>query len=1409
MKRLFMVLLVIVYVTTVLLSAILPVVKAEGAQHEELPGVETGVESEGESGGENGGLAALQAAWMTYIDFTTAQMEAIFDDPSIYMGYEAVFDVECWSNFQYAANPAVSFPGEEENLIDDDELVDAEGNRIRVKINDYATDAEGKVWYRIEAAQGYTLPQLLVDNPYIMHISSIFDIPSLIILPMKGMFLQETVEIKKQPGAAEQSVILPAAELPLFFDVLPVGVNQEFFDLGDTTGWHDELAEKGYHYVDEACVYLIAPEVTVAYEKLQQATSAKEYNEIWESIPESVRQQFTEQHLTVLDERQEELNNVTYSQTVMYNGKELGVSVSGPIPEQGVTLHVGAVSGEDILNGGFDVKSATDIITALDIKLLREDSSEWQPEDGQYVELNIGMAELGVPDGTVVRLHHKHEDKINVQEVFVVMNGKLNILTSGFSIYVVDNTTDTTGNQVQNNAATSVAVGDTIVLYDSNNQNGTWIVEDSYGAIHYTVHSNNDSSESIGHNQVRARWIKIVGLKETSTPIKLTFSRGNNNDEVCYLNVTVPRAAANQKKLYIKDEVNTTGCLVAAVVDQNGNEVSLEGAAFSWERDDGLFIVPSAYEREYKAVNIARDHGGLVEARKKDDGSGYQPTTYKLDVILADGTELSASYTVYYQSEIINAGFEFPNSANRNYSFFPNGYPELYWKTTAPGTGTGNITKDIEYGDVTGLNANSAGETDYGVWRAADWETGGTQFAELNAEEVGALYQDIITAPHEDIEWDFAHAKRPNQSWASNVQNKMYLVIGATETAQKLTNAQLNTLVREARQKAGNNTNFLTCKEPYKLTFSVDGAEYWVWYHDADNQTNYSQAANYGWANLSGSYEVPDNQYRTRIFFVSDPDSNSSNKNAGNVIDRSSAGQYKSYLIEYYEQTYETVTVDGETVSRLKTVRFDDYEESGEALIYSSVLLKNYEHFIVKEHDYLYKILINGGNYPYDLRYASDPDDPDNLKTASLYIEKYPGTPTDPLGENKDYSQYDIVMQIFLRDTVVAVQKVLEFPTKLENPEEEEGPDNERIQLLTEEQKLTIMENLNKDGGYKATFSMDLADDTDPEYAYHQVDSAVITNRDPAGNYKGFVALGENPELKHQYTVQETAVTEIPGLILDTVTFGVTRYSMGQQVNDEDKLTFISYDEVKVGAGEPLVCTPFTLEGTIKIADVVVTNTYREKETTIYYKAVGSGKVALTGMTNFEDVPTEQLAFYSGKAVGADVHTSAGATFAGWFKDEACTVPVTAADGVYDKNTGNFKPNANIINADEVTFYAKFTTGTIIINRTGANAGQSFVYHVTGKTTTGKDIDLYLTLVCGEDGDGSAQVLEVLDGTYTITEVDSWSWRHTDGGSKTVTHKGSQKIIDTVTFTGSFERPNWLSGLAEITRNIFKGVVTP
>ena len=1331
--------------------------------------------------------------WMSYSDYITAQMESVFADPSVYVGFEAAFDL-IWGNFRYAADPSVTIPGEDENLLPSDQVTDAQGNGLRIKITGFTVDAEGQLWYQIEAAEGYTLPDVLVENPYILHAVNVNDLPSLMILPLQGMFVGETVDVLKNPEGATPFVTLPTAELPGFFDIQAMAMDSygnEYYDLGDTTGWHATLLEKGYHYVPGGSVILIPPEVSAAYEKLKNADSAEEFNEIWENLPESVRNLFTDKHLDVLDQKQEALYNVEYETVVEYNGVSLNVSVVGPIPQSGVTLHVSPVSADTVLSEGFDINDVADIITALDIKLLRDDNSEWQPADGERIGISIDMASLGIPDETVVRVHHKHGDYIDVFEVFVVLDGCVTLYTGGLSTFAVTstNSTDRAENVTyNNNGIIEMTVGQDKIFYNNVNTNvGTWSVLDTSGAVYYTVHS----SGTPGSGTLDVPWIRIVALKE-ATDVTLTFRYGNNGNNVerYTLRIVTPKAT-NGRALYLKDDVNKTGRIVATLVDNNGKEIKdgLAGAAFTWKRSDNALIIPFAYGDDNASVNIARDHGGLVEARKED--GIFEPITYTVSAILSDGEKLTAEYTVYYQSEILNAGFEAPKATTSNYTFYPNGWPELYWKTTAPGAGN-KLTNDIEYGSTN----NRLSGTGFGVTRAADAATGGTQFAELNAEAFGALYQDIISAPGEEIEWDFSHAPRQEQSWLNGAvsSNSMFIVIGATESAQKLTTQQqLEELGAAAKQKAAEE-NITTAFNAGQrsVTITYNKASYVVWYHVAGRVTQndnspYTAANNYGWSDLSGSYIVPDGQYRTRLFFVTDPPRNNqgsvveNTKNFGNLIDKAKAGQYKTFMIEYYEQTYNG--------GKLTINRIDDKQETGEALIYSSYKLQNYDYFISTEHDYLYKILVNGKVYPYDISYAGYP---------TLYIEKYLGTPTDQLPDgNKDYAEYDIVLQVILRDTVVAVQKILEFPV-----------DEEGNQLLTEVQKLTIMADLNKNGGYKATFTMDpTAADISDGYTYHQEDSAVITARDPAGNYKGFIALGDNPKLDHNYQIEETALTPIPGLELDSVTFGVVRYSMGSAVPGDD-VTPIDYDETYIQSGKPLVCKPFRLEGTIKIADVTVTNTYREKMTKIYYKAVGNGKVALNGQTDYVDTPMEELAFYSGQSKGVQIHTGNGAFFVGWFKDEACTQEVTAKDGVVDPVTGEFRPNANIINADEITFYAKFSTASITINRTGAEEGQSFVYHVWGETEDHKPVDLYVTVICGKDGSGSTTITEMMKGTYHVEEVTDWSWRFdcTDT-QKDVTITGDKDNLEqTVTFTGGIKKPKWLSGLAEKVRNIFKEV---
>lgn len=1396
-------------------------------------------EGKGTPSGEEGTLQTptipvKELTWLSYEDALMEEACRVWIDPSIYIGYTATFNTTDWIDIIFANIDIAQSNSIQENTvisISNESLTNIQVEIKNSVIADYYYYDDDTpypmVWYEVEILGDNNdsnpidpqILELLEENPYVLYHDNVdSNPPTLLIQPKKAMFVGETVEIRKAAAEATKSNIVDTADLPDFVDVIghTMLVNQyQMYDIGDLPAWNPEDDTTVYRYVKDESLILIPPEVTVAYEKLLQAEDMDSYNAIYNSLPEYVRQMFSEKHLTNLEKHTETLANREYTAIVELNGKTIPVSVRGPLPA-GASLSVTPVSGETILNADFDIHSATEIIAALDIRIVFDDNTEWQPADGQYVAVSIGMTELGYEDGDIVRLHHQHEGDIFTYNVFVVLDGCVTYWTNGFSIYVVSAPKNTTpiGQAITPDDDPSLEVGQEIVYYrpsDGDNGGtytyGTWTVEDSAGAIYHTVHSNGNPSSGT----MSVPWIKINALKVGTVTLRF-YSNNSNTPETYTLNITAPKAAAGQKRLYIQDIVNTDGIIKASLVDDQGNELSLAGASFSWRRSDNLFIVPQAYTTDYSGVNIAVDHAGLVEARKDKNTGEYDLVTYTVKAILADGDVLEASYTVYYQSEIINANFEAPNapgnSSGATYTFFPNGYDGLYWKTTAPGTGD-NRTKDIEYGDLSKTGNGST--TEFGVTQAADAASGGTQFAELNAEAFGALYQDIITAPGEDLDWSFSHAARPNQNWGSTptvIYNQMYIVIGPTEAAQKLlTQEQLSALGNAAKSAAnvsGTSDTFLAGTTPVDVTY--DGAKYKVWYHNAGG--NYLVGTNTNWTKIADSYTVPNNQYRTRIFFVSDPPSGSTSQNAGNLIDASRAGQYKKYLIEYYEETIEN------GIQNL--THLSDYDEIDERLIYSSALIKNLDSFVNRKDDnelvnnlFLHQILVNGVPYPYDIRYdVTAQTGPFDYSKAAIYITKYLGTPTHPIPADQDskvndYSQYDIVLQVFLRDTIVSVDKELVFPAE-----------------MTIEQKQNLMKDLttanpeqpDKVLGYNAEFelhSIKATRDTSGNITKYELTDdyiatgdTLLTILDPSGDCTGYVSIEKIAEnggrvlpTPGDYVLEETATSELVGLVLETVELTAKTFSYNNGTDEPISQSYTVYTDS--GTDNPdgppttppdLVSLPFTLEAQAKIAQVSVVNTYREKLTKINYKAIGNGKVKLNKAdANYEDTPSETLKFYSGKAIGAVGHAAKNATFVGWFLDEACTQEVpegTSAYGVYNKAAHTFKPNANIISEEVITFYALFETGTITIERTNAEPGQVFVYHIhrdekttTTETETGTQtetvpaLDMYVTVVCGNDGTGSTTVYEVPLGEYTVTELPDFAWRYDNKREITKEHE--------------------------------------
>ena len=1308
--------------------------------------------------------------WISYVDYLMNQAKTAWNAPGYYVGYEVEFmpyytSIECVSGFTGNDSKAfVSVVSSDADSIRAGNTVDP--STFKMVIDGYHFEENnGALWYKIKAAEGYELPEVLQQNPYVFHMNgyTLEDVkstpPSFVIGPVRAIFNTTTgsVNVKKQPDAAASWDTVDVSQLSPIFSVTPVyspyeyDTNKKFvwdhYDIGDLAADYTE-----YHYVAQESVILIPAEASVAYEKLLAAEDTYEYYEIIAETPTSVLAQFSEHHRKELDkciEALAALEQVRYATTVDFGGVSLPIYVVGKLPND-ATLQASVVSNETVVSEGFDVKEdLSDLIVALDIKLINSDGSEWQPKEGRRVAVSIGLSALGYVDGSVVRLQHQHDDFIEDFEIAVVQDGALTVYTSGFSIYTVTATgveNQKGATPIDQNKPVELEIAkntnNEYIFYCSNSNGsiGTWTVKDPTGALHYTVHT--ASSTPVGNGGVYAHWIVIHPLKVALSTakderIELSYSYYDGTQvrtETYYVIVTAPKASASEhsgRKLYIKDLVNTSGKIVAALTNTDGTEISLAGAAFEWTRSDGYLINLSAYDPKdnYSSVNIAIDHSGLVEARKDEKTKKFVPTTYTLKAILSDGDELTAEYTVYYQSEIINADFEFPETSKSSYyAYFPNGWPELHWKTTAPGTG-GNLTKDVEYG------LPAASGADFGVKQAAS----GTTIAELNAEEFGALYQDVISVPGEDIVWKFAHAPRKDTSWATNISNAMFIVLGPTEAAQKLTANQLTALGTTAQKVATDNgiTNFKDGKTSVSVTYN--GATYQVWYHDAGDGDKVGN--NSSWTDLEGTYKTPDGQYRTRLFFVSEKKDRSTKSNAGNLIDQAKGGMYKKYLIQYYS---EKLDGNNEVQTPLKTV-------TGEAILHSSVKLDELKSYMTDTAHpyYLHKILINGGNYPYDVRYGDQ---------ASLYVEKYEYS--DNFDKTK-YADYDIVMQIYLRDVAISVQTKLEFPAD-----------------MTDAQKLSVIQNLGS--GYQTTIELKqngVADKLDSG-------TASIVNRDHTGNYTGYYYFTNEiylaKDVAYSISQIQTSVTTMPGLELESTTYKTTYYKQGGA-------------GVTVESETPPNITLGDTNG--GFAEIVVVNKYKETMTTIYYKAVGHGKVAFNdpditeGNLNFSDIPTEKLGYYTAKAKGAKIFCGNGATFKGWYKDEACTDPVTAADGVYNDKDNSFTPNANIISTDAITFYAKFETGTLVIERNNAAPGQSFVYYIVCG-----DLKMYVTLKCDANGYGKVEISEVpAAGKYTVTELQDWSWRHV-GETYTKEHEKDKKELK-FEFSNSANN-KWINGYA-------------
>lgn len=359
----------------------------------------------------------------------------------------------------------------------------------------------------------------------------------------------------------------------------------------------------------------------------------------------------------------------------------------------------------------------------------------------------------------------------------------------------------------------------------------------------------------------------------------------------------------NITKVSIKDDIANSGHYILQITvdgkdyegEEAGNLLKKNGFTVTWKKDgtvvDRLEKTNGVYSRE--------ENGGWVDVVYTDGAN----LTYTV-TIAKDTQSLNDSLTVNYNDELKNGGFEDVLS-NGTDQINADAAPNLVWKTTAITGGQHKIeignTSTYDTKEHYELQANgdkwdkvklSNTAKAYGCASANN----GDQFAELNAEGAGALYQDVLTKPGQPMNWRFYHrarTRRGDKDQSSSViqsgSDTMAMVIAPLELVKDVTTQdQLEALLAKCPD-IGENSIIENNKKytvyVYKATAAINdlsGTRKWGL---IDKYAKYSTSS---WTESNGTYTIPNGQYLTRFFFaaISTASGNSEKaKTMGNLLD--------------------------------------------------------------------------------------------------------------------------------------------------------------------------------------------------------------------------------------------------------------------------------------------------------------------------------------------------------------------------------------------------------------------------------------------------------------------------------------------------------------------------------------------
>lgn len=531
-------------------------------------------------------------------------------------------------------------------------------------------------------------------------------------------------------------------------------------------------------------------------------------------------------------------------------------------------------------------------VLASDVSFIGADGSVHQPAEGETVPMTVTVPAGAMEGEGFWMVYHLTENSEGgyiatpVQFMPADANGaSVQLAADGFSIYAVAKVQATEGEAVAAGSEIDMPVESSKVFYYKD--------EDQYKQYTYhrytwTIENNNDivkgyatpmSDLTVQLNRYQYPWFSVDALREGTVTVRLNYYYYNaqtwwsqptetDSGSIAFtINVTEPTG------LRIDNNIVVDGTLKPVYVDEKGNRTYHDDWNYTWTAkffhtdnsggeteitNEDSSIDPAALYEDGR-LNVAIDNGGIRE-ETVNGKEVLHVTTYTVTAKDKDGKpQGEASHRVEFGGNVLNGSFEYPAIPSGTNYAFANGTHQLFWRTTAPGANH-TLGQDVELGtDRKGNPYLPDGS------KAAH----GKQYAELNAEAMGTLYQDVLTAPGAELSWSFSHRSRVGPG-----ENTMYLIIASSKDGAKIhTQDDINRLIRSYNADG-------------KRVIYEDGSSYTLWKMEGDADH---------WQNHFGSYKVPPDQYATRFFFAS-----ATGTTTGNLIDNVTFNQEQRYIIEYY-----------------------------------------------------------------------------------------------------------------------------------------------------------------------------------------------------------------------------------------------------------------------------------------------------------------------------------------------------------------------------------------------------------------------------------------------------------------------------------------------------------------------------